>query len=79
MHGSQRQATWPRHKVTDSDDRYRTKRPDDATIERAQVRIDSKGRLSVDVVELAASRTFRAELGEMVELARTHPPKTGSS
>ena len=76
-----RTETRPRcYEVTDSDDRSHTSRPnDDAIIERAQVRIDNKGRLSVDVVELAASKTFRTELGAMVELARTHPPKTATS
>ena len=70
----------PRHyQVTDSNDRSRTNRPDAATIERARVRIDSKGRLSVDVFELAASKAFRKELGKMVELAKTHPPKTATS
>lgn len=63
----------------ETDDRSHASRSDDATIERAKVRIDRKGRLSVDVVELAASKTFRTELSEMVELARTHPPKTSTS
>ena len=64
--------------VTDSNDRSHTSRPHDA-VERAKVRIDNKGRLSVDVVELAASKTFRTELDAMVELAKTHPPKTATS
>lgn len=65
--------------MTDSDDQSRTSRSGGAAIERAQVRIDRKGRLSVDVAELAASKTFRTELSEMVELAKTHPPKTATS
>ena len=67
------------YEVTDSDDRSHTSRPDGALIERAKVRIDNKGRLSVDVVELAASKMFRTELSAMVELAKTHPPKTATS
>ena len=75
-----RTETRPRcYEVTDSDDRFHTCPPDDALVERAKVRIDSKGRLSVDVRELAASKTFRAELGAMVEFAKTHPPKTATS
>ena len=43
------------------------------------VYIDRKGRLSVKTVDLAASETFRAQLGGMVELAKTHPPKAVST
>ena len=67
------------HEVTDSDDKSRTDPPRDTNIERARVRIDSKGRLSVDVVELASNKSFRTELDAMVELAETHPPKTATS
>ena len=65
--------------MKDSDNRSPSKRPDDAIIEKVPVHIDSKGRLSVDVADLVASKTFRAELDAMVELAKTHPPKTAAS
>lgn len=39
------------------------------------VHIDKKGRLSVKTHELASSDAFRTQLGEMVQLAKTHPPK----
>lgn len=76
---STEQSRLERYEMTDSNNRSRKSRPDGATIERARVHIDSKGRLSVDVAELAASKTFRTELGAMVELAKTHPPKTATS
>ena len=40
-----------------------------------KVHIDSKGRLSVKTDDLAASDAFRTQLGGMVKLAKTHPPK----
>ena len=43
------------------------------------VHIDSKGRLSVKTADLATSDAFRTQLGRMVELAKTHPPKVGPS
>ncbi|MDD9996224.1 MAG: hypothetical protein OXQ89_00620 [Rhodospirillaceae bacterium] len=64
--------------MPDSENRSSSRRPIDAIIEKAPVHIDSKGRLSVDVLDLAASKTFRTELGAMVELAKTHPPKTAT-
>ena len=66
-------------RVADSDNRTLSRRPDDALIEKAPVHIDSKGRLSVDVLDLLSSRTFRTELAAMAELAKTHPPKTAKS
>ena len=66
-------------RVTDFDNRSPSKRPDDTIIEKAPVHIDSMGRLSVSVSDLAASKSFRTELGAMVELAKTHPPKTATS
>lgn len=51
----------------------RTDAPTNAVPEGPPVYIDSKGRLSVKTVELAASETFRTQLGGMVELAKTHP------
>ena len=39
------------------------------------VHIDSKGRLSVKTADLVTSDAFRTQLGGMVELAKTHPPK----
>lgn len=41
------------------------------------VYIDDKGRLSVKPDELAASEAFRAQVAGMVELAKTHPPRSG--
>lgn len=41
--------------------------------------MDDKGRLSVKLDELAASKTFRDQLADMAELAKTHPPKAGTS
>ena len=79
MYNFNRESRHERYEMTDSDDRSRTSRPDKAISEKARVHIDSKGRLSVDVAELAASKTFRTELGAMVELAKTHPPKTATS
>ena len=40
------------------------------------VHIDRKGRLSVNPGDLANSDAFRTQLGGMVKLAKTHPPKT---
>lgn len=65
-------------RVTDSHNRSSSKRSDNTIIEKAPVHIDSKGRLSVNVEDLAASRTFRTELGAMEELAKRHPPKTAT-
>ena len=65
-------------RVADTDNRSPSKRPDNEIIEKVPVHIDSKGRLSVDVLDLAASKAFRTELGALVELAETHPPKTAT-
>ena len=65
--------------MTDSDNRSHTGRPEAPAIERAEVRIDSKGRLSVDAAELAASKAFRTEISAMIELAKAHPSKTARS
>ena len=65
-------------RVTDSHNRSSSTRSDDTTIEKAPVHIDGKGRLSVNVNDLAASKTFRTQLGAMVELAKRHPPKTAT-
>ena len=43
------------------------------------VHIDRKGRLSVKTADLATSDAFRAQLGGMVKLAKTHPPKAPST
>jgi hypothetical protein len=44
------------------------------TIEKAPVRVDAMGRLSVDVRDLMASKAFHDNLQAMVELAEAHPP-----
>ena len=49
--------------------------PPPVHIDRPPVHIDRKGRLSVKTADLATSDAFRAQLGGMVKLAKTHPPK----
>ena len=44
-----------------------------------KVHIDSKGRLSVKTADLVTSDAFRTQLGGMVRLAKTHPPKVAPS
>ena len=48
------------------------------TMEKAPVHVDAKGRLSVDVRDLAASKAFHDNLQAMVELAEAHPPARGN-
>ena len=54
-------------------------RPDAPTKAVPDVHIDRKGRLSVKTADLATSDAFRNQLGDMVELAKTHPPKVAPS
>ncbi len=49
--------------------------PTKAVPEPPPVHIDRKGRLSVKTGDLANSDAFRTQLGGMVKLAKTHPPK----
>ena len=64
--------------MTEFDDQSGASRSDQPTMEKAPVHIDRKGRLSVDPGDLVASKAFRDQLDAMVELAKTHPPRTAS-